>query len=240
MFTEGFQVIVNHLSEGLNVHVGETVKRVDWTGETVRVVTMRDEYLADKVLVTLPLGILKDKRVEFTPVLPSAKIKAISKLEMGIFNKCYLRFSEVFWPEDIDWLEYIPAEHGVWTQWVSLANAVDQPILLGFNAGNRGREIESWTDQKIVDSAMQTLHTIFGSGIPAPIDFQITRWSSDPFTLGSYSFNPVGSHPKWRTELAQPVGNKLYFAGEATEQDSFGTAHGAYLSGIRAAQEITS
>jgi monoamine oxidase len=74
---------------------------------------------------------------------------------------------------------------------------------------------------------MKTLRKIFGTDIPEPIDYQITRWSSDPYVLGSYSFNPVGTQPKLRRQLATPLADTLYFAGEATEHNYFGTAHGA-------------
>jgi monoamine oxidase len=85
---------------------------------------------------------------------------------------------------------------------------------------------------------MTTLWTIYGPGIPEPTGQQITRWASDPFTLGSYSFNSLGSNPKMRDTLAAPVAERVFFAGEATEGQYFGTVHGAYLSGVRAAKEI--
>lgn len=238
LFVKGFQVIVDWLSEGLEIRTGQVVQRIDWSGTPVRIVTKSGDFTADKVLVTLPLGVLKAGRVEFVPRLPAKTTAAISQLDMGVLNKCYLRFPKVFWPADVDWLEYIPEKHGEWTEWVSFVRVADKPILLGFNAGDRGRAIESLSDDQIVGSAMDTLRVIFGKDIPAPDDFQITRWGSDPFAVGSYSFNPVGSHPRLRRELAQPLLNRLYFAGEATEQNYFGTAHGAYLSGIRGAKEI--
>lgn len=94
------------------------------------------------------------------------------------------------------------------------------------------------SDVQIVASAMQTLKTIFGAEIPSPIDYQLTRWASDPFALGSYSFNRVGSTPTMRKDLAAPMGTTVSFAGEATEDNHFGTAHGAYMSGLRAARNI--
>lgn len=109
---------------------------------------------------------------------------------------------------------------------------------MGFNAADFGREIEAWTDAAIVGSAMQTLRRIFGRHIPEPLDVQITRWAADPFAYGSYSFNALGSTPSMRDDLARSVGRRLFFAGEATERRYFGTVHGAYLSGLRAAQEV--
>jgi monoamine oxidase len=176
--------------------------------------------------------------VRFTPDLPAAKEQAIDKLGMGVLNKCYLRFPEAFWPTDVDWLEYIPDQHGAWTEWVSLQRVAGLPILLGFNAADQGRAIEEWPDQEIVASAMATLRTIFGEEIPDPLDYQLTRWASDPFAFGSYSYDAVGVSPTTRKTLAKPLQNRLFFAGEATEHNYYGTAHGAYLSGLRAAKEM--
>lgn len=238
LFAKGFSVLVDFLAKDLTIRKGEIVRRVDWRGDKVIVTTKEDEYIADKVIVTLPLGVLKANQVEFLPNLPKPTSDAIKKLEMGTLNKCYLRFSEVFWPEDVDWLGYIPTVHGTWTEWVSFARVAGHPTLLGFNAGNRAREIEAWSDQQIVDDAMQTLRIMFGKKIPEPIDYQITRWHSDPFSFGSYSFNSVGSRPNLRRRLATPLSGKLFFAGEATDENYFGTVHGAYLSGLRAAKEV--
>ena len=85
---------------------------------------------------------------------------------------------------------------------------------------------------------MTTLRNIFGSTIPAPLDWQITRWADDPFAWGSYSYLAPGTSSETLKELARPVDGKLFFAGEATSSDYQSTVHGAYLSGIRAAEEI--
>ncbi len=238
IFITGFQAITDYLARDLPIELGQEVHEIHWNQAPVRILTHKTEFLADQVLVTVPLGVLQAGTVQFTPELPPTKQQAIAKLGMGVLNKCYLRFSEAFWRTDIDWLEYIPAKHGEWTEWVSFTRTANLPILLGFNAAERGREIESWPDRRIVDSAMQTLKTIHGQGIPEPLDYQITRWASDPFALGSYSYNPVGAKPRMRNELAEPLGKRLFFAGEASEKDYFSTAHGAYLSGLRAAQEM--
>lgn len=238
LFVQGFRVIPEFLAQGLRIELGQVVKEIQWHQSPIRVITEKTEFPADRVIVTLPLGVLQAGKVRFTPELPQNKQTAIAKLGMGVLNKCYLRFSDVFWSADVDWLEYISASHGEWTEWVSFNRAANMPILLGFNAADWGRAIEAWSDEQIVASAMQTLRTIYGVSIPEPIDYQITRWASDPFSLGSYSYNPVGVVPKMRQELAAPLGKSVFFAGEASNEDYFGTAHGAYLSGLRAAQEI--
>jgi monoamine oxidase len=239
LFPSGFDVITQHLSKGLRIETGEEVQEIHWRETPLRAVTKTREFTADRVLVTLPLGVLKAGNVRFVPALPEEKQQAIASLGMGVLNKCYLRFPEVFWPNDVDWLEYISEEHGEWTEWVSFVRTTRQPVLLGFNAGTRGREIEALTDEQIVESAMQTLRILYGDDIPDPTDFQITRWASDPFARGSYSFCSVDSTPEMRRELARPLDGKLFFAGEATNVDYYGTADGAYESGLRAAEEMS-
>jgi monoamine oxidase len=238
IFKDGYQIVVSFLGRDLNIELGQKICEIDWSSETVRVTSRQSEFTADHVLVTLPLGVLKSGEVRFIPDLPPSTRKAISGLEMGVLNKCYLRFEKAFWPTDVDWIEFIPDRYGEWAEWVSLNRAFGAPVLLGFNAADQARAMETWTDDKIVSSAMKTLRTIYGQGIPEPIDFQITRWANDPFTFGSYSFNPLGVHPRVRSQLAEPIQGKLFFAGEATDIEHFGTAHGAYLSGLRAAKEI--
>ena len=240
LFAQGFKVITDYLAKGIDIKLSQVVKEIRWQESEVRVRTADREFVADHVVITLPLGVLQHNDVRFIPELPKEKRNAISKLGMGVLNKCYLRFSHAFWPDDMDWLEYISAKHGEWTEWVSFQRAVKLPILLGFNAADRGRDIEGWSDGQIVASAMETLQTIFGAEIPQPIDYQITRWASDPFTRGSYSYNAIGSSPEMRGALANPVNGQFFFAGEATHRDYFGTAHGAYLSGLRAARDVLS
>lgn len=240
LFAQGFRVITDFLARGIHVELSQAVQEIHWRQSEVRAITQTTEFVADSVVVTLPLGVLQSSAVHFQPALSSEKRNAIAKLGMGVLNKCYLRFPRAFWPHDVDWLEYVSAPHGEWTEWVSFQRAAQVPILLGFNAADRGREIEAWSDEQIVESALQTLKTIFGANIPQPIDYQITRWATDPFARGAYSYNAFGSTPEMRSALATPLNKQLFFAGEATSKDYFGTAHGAYLSGLRAAQNVLS
>ena len=234
----GYKVIADYMAKNLRIERQQVVKEIQWSQSPVRVITAKSTFTADHVVVTLPLGVLQAGSVLFTPVLSALKQTTIANLGMGVLNKCYLKFPSVFWPTDVDWIDYVPEKHGEWAEWVSLKRTNNLPILIGFNAADRGREIEAWTDAKIVASAMVTLRKIYGAGIPNPVDYQITRWASDPFSMGSYSFNALGSVPLMRKELARAASNRLFFAGEATDSDYFGTVHGAYLSGVRAANEI--
>lgn len=239
LFPGGYRQITDHLGAGLRVLTGHTVKGVDWNPSGVVVRTDKGDFQAGRVVVTLPLGVLKSGSVEFSPGLPAVKAAAIRGLGVGVLNKCYLRFPEAFWA-DTDWLGYVPPldRYGQWAQWINVARPTGRPVLLGFNAADFGRSIEAWTDTQIIEGAMSTLRRMYGRECPDPTGHQITRWDSDPYALGSYSFYAVGSTPAMRDDLAATVDNRVYFAGEATDRTAPGTVHGAYMSGLRAAREV--
>ena len=65
-----------------------------------------------------------------------------------------------------------------------------------------------------------------------------TRWASDPYSLGSYSFLPVGATPDDRLVLQTPVSARIVLAGEHTDTDAPATTHGALASGRRAAEQV--
>jgi monoamine oxidase len=238
LFPQGFGAVPEHLAKGLSIRLGQVVRRIAWDESGVSVDAGGQTLRGDRVIVSVPLGVLKAGTIEFAPRLPAAKRRAIEALGMGVLNKCFLRFGRAFWPTDVDWIERVPERRGEWTEWVSFARATGKPVLLGFNAADFGRQIESSSDAQIVAGAMRALRGLYGNDIPEPLGQQITRWASDPFALGSYSFNAVGVDPKLREDLATSIDDRVYFAGEATSRKYFATTHGAYLTGLRAAREI--
>lgn len=241
MFLDGYQVLSKHLAAGLNVKLKHEVRAINYQGGSgVTVQTSEGEFSAHFVVVTLPLGVLKSGRVSFTPQLPTSKRAAIEGLGVGVLNKCCLLFPQTFWNGRIDWLNQLPKQGraGQWAEWVSFVRPTGRPVLMGFNAADFGRKIESWDDQAIVQSAMGALRTMFGQSIPSPVDALVTRWATDPYALGAYSCHIVGSTPQQRDDLAYNINGRIFFAGEATERQYYQTVHGAYLSGLRAASEV--
>lgn len=238
LFPDGFGALTDYLARDLDIVTGRVVERVEWDEDGVGVHAGGQMLRADHAVISVPLGVLKAGAIEFSPSLPQPKRKAIEALAMGVLNKCFLRFPRAFWPTAVDWIERVSERPGEWTEWVSFARAAGKPVLLGFNAADYGRKIETLGDDEMVAGAMRVLRGLYGESIPAPVGHQITRWASDPYAFGSYSFNPVGSHPKMRDDLAASVGGRLHFAGEATARKHFATTHGAYLSGLRAARPV--
>jgi monoamine oxidase len=241
IFPQGYAALADGLARGLDVRLNQVVTKIEHDKQCVRVTTNRGMWEADRVVVTLPLGVLKRGMVDFSPGLPIRKQQAIERLGMNVLNKVYLRFAKAFWQaDDTDWLGYVAERKGAWSEALNFHHYTRQPILLWFNAAAYGTHLEALSDAEIMGEAMQRLRVMYGADIPDPEGYLITRWLSDPFAGGSYSHLPVGATPDDRAALAEPIGERIFFAGEATMIEQAATVHGAYLSGLRAAQQIGS
>lgn len=240
IFPGGYDQIIAYLAEGLNIQTNSPVVSIAPAGPGVAVsVKGGDLMITDHVLVTVPLGVLKAGGITFGGELSAKRQAAIDGLGMGLLNKCWLRFDRIAWPDDVDWIEWAGPTAGAWSQWVSLARVAKAPVLLAFHGGDAGRALEQLSDAEIMGQAHEALKSMFGADFPAPIAAQISRWSVDPFAQGAYSFLAPGTSPNTRKALAgADWDGRLLFAGEATEPDYPSTAHGAVLSGRRAAAAI--
>lgn len=238
IFPGGYNQITDGLAKGLDIRLGEVVEIVRYGSDGVKVETSAGSYAAEKAVVTFPLGVLKQASVKFEPPLPESKQAAIDRLGMGVLNKVYLKFPEAFWGEDVETISYVGERLGEWCDWLSFVPFTSEPILMAFHGGDKGFALEDLSDDEIVAGAMQTLRMMFGDDIPQPEGVLITRWGKDPFSFGAYSHIPPFASGDDYDALAEPVDGVLFFAGEATSREYPSTVHGAYLSGVRAAEEM--
>ncbi|MDY6997974.1 MAG: FAD-dependent oxidoreductase [Actinomycetota bacterium] len=227
----GYGQLVEHLSRGLQITTDTVVTRIDHRGPAVTVTAEDGTVTADRVIVTVPLGVLKAGGIEFDPPLPGDKRRAIERLGFGVLDKVVLSFDEVLWPVGPDVFGIAGAGQPV-SNLVNGLRFTDTPLLVGLRGGADASSRERLSDREAVDEVLATL------GLPEPVGAIVTRWAADPFALGSYSFLAVGSSPDDQQALAAPVGDRLGFAGEATNPEFFATVHGAYLSGLREANRI--
>jgi monoamine oxidase len=79
----GYTQLSQNLAKGLDIRTTTEVKRIAHGGETVRIETSQGDVTADRVIVTVPLGVLKAGTVAFDPPLPQAKRDAIERLGFG-------------------------------------------------------------------------------------------------------------------------------------------------------------
>lgn len=238
LFPRGFGQVSDGLAGGLDIRLEHTVQRVEHGGKEAKVTTNKGAVVAKQVIVTVPLGVLKAGSITFAPELPQRKQNAIRKLGVGALHKTFLRFPKVFWPQKEDSIGYASERSGEWSEILNLFAVHEHPILCGINSGAYAQQLEKMSDDAVVAEAMKALRKLFGASIPEPESKLLTRWGQDPFSVGAYSHIPPGASGDHYDALAETIGDRLFFAGEATSQEYPGTTHGAWLSGERAARRV--
>lgn len=239
LVTNGYDQLPAHLAKGLTIQLNSMVKRMDYREDEILVYTQdKAPLIVDAVVVTLPLGVLQQGAVAFLPALPKAKKAAIQQVKMGVVNKFLLVWETSFWEQELHYIGYTPDVLGKFNYFLN-GKVLEQPnALMTFSYGTYAKEAELLSDQAIIEACMSSLRAIYGKNIPEPIKLLRTGWGQDPYSFGAYSFCGVGTGEQEVEELAAPVGEKLFFAGEHTSFDYRGTVHGAYWSGLRAAKEV--
>lgn len=241
----GYEQLINDAATGLAIRLNQPVEAVAYNTEGVRVVTTRGTLQADLALITVPLGILKQGVLRFDPPLDPAHRAAIDRIGYGgegVLGKVIMRFPHRFWPADRQWFLSLPpnpARRGVFSAWISLESVVGAPVLMAFTNGHAAANFDrNCSDSEVQRAALAVLERMFPGQVPPPTGFIFTRWLSDPWALGSYSYPAVGSLPADRLAYAEPLANRIFFAGEGTQTVDFGTVHAALRSGEAAAERI--
>lgn len=232
---------------GSVIQLNTQVRRIKWTENAGVDVTYQqdggDPVTAhfDGVIVTVPLGVLKDASIEFQPDLPAHKLASIDKMGYGNLNKVVMTFSEVFWG-DTDFFGIAqPASgpRGLGYIFWNIAKATKRPVLVTLLTGRAANEADtSDSDTEIIRRIVTNLKAVFGDKVQEPLEAQVTHWSADPFARGCYSYVGVAASGEDYDVLARPVGDVLFFAGEATNRRHPSTVAGAIESGIREAARI--
>lgn len=239
LFPGGYDVIPNYLAQGLDIDLETVVSAIDYTGSLVQVTAGGTNYAAQYAIVTVPLGVLKNNVISFTPALPSLKQEAIDGIEMGTLNKFLFQWDTTFWANDAQHIGCTVDQKGRFNYFLNANTfAPNANALMGFAFGNYGLETESMSDSQVIDAAMDTLKRIYGNSIPQPTNMLRTRWANNPHSYGCYSFFTKGYPSEALDVIGEQVDNKLFFAGEHTLSVYNATVHGAYLTGLREAEKI--
>jgi len=219
------------------------VKKIEWNPGSVEIETQSAKtsrrFKASHVLVTVPLGVLKEKGpggIRFEPRLIKTE-EAIHALEMGEVVRLTLQFRSRFWP--VQNFGFIHSADKWLPTWWSDERG---PMLTGWSGGPRARTLAREKPGTILREAIRSLSIIFHIKPRSLRDLLVAtyhhNWSNDPFARGAYSFTPAGMG-HMPQQLSQPVAGTIFFAGEATDTNGAqGTVHGAIASGVRAAHQI--
>ncbi|HEU5281905.1 MAG TPA: FAD-dependent oxidoreductase [Gammaproteobacteria bacterium] len=236
--TGSYQPIIDNLAKHCEIKLNTIVREVFLSADGVEVITDDMVFNADAVVLTIPLGVLKKNNIQFNPPLPEVKKNAIEKLGMGLLNITAIEFPHSFWPKENHALFFTHTDALSIPVFLNFHHFIQKPILIGYSGGKRAEKIERLTDVELIKKIMIDFKKIYGPDVPDPEAYLTTRWSSDPFSCGSYSFIPPGADAGDYDAMAESVLGRLFFAGEATSSRYPATTHGAYLSGIRESEKI--
>ena len=264
-FQGGFGTVMQKLAEPLDVRLGTIVQHIKYEGkpsaaqllrsggsngptDAEPLVTVRcrggEEITGRFCIITAPLGVLKAGRITFSPALPARKTEAMARLGTASVNKVVLHFRTAFWQKTAGQSHIgvvtTNADQHAW--YFNASSAAGAPVLIALLTGDAARSAEVSSDSQVVSRAVRSLQMAFRpTHVPEPTASHVTRWGSDPFSQGGYSFFAVGSSTADCEAMAEPCGwRKLHlgFAGEATTAVSMGTVLGAWLSGEVEAQRV--
>ena len=231
---EGYGTTVAAHAANAPVKLNCPVRAIDHSGKRVAVDTAQGTLSAERVIVTLPSTVLGEETVRFFPALPD-KVEAARGLPLGLADKLFLA---------LDRAEEFESESRLFGHTDRSATATyhfrpfGRPLIEVYFGGDHAWHLEQGGEKAFFDFAASELADLLGRDFVKRIKpAQMHLWGSDPFARGSYS-SALPGQAGCRPALAAPVDNRLFFAGEATSVHDYSTAHGAYNTGLRAADEM--
>ena len=231
---EGYGTVIATHGHGLPVILGCPVRLIDHRGRRLKVETTNGPIVADAAIVTIPSTILAEETMRFIPPL-AKKTEAAVGLPLGLADKLFLSLAQ---PEEFDKDSRLfgrvdRSETGVYH-----VRPFGRPQIEGYFGGRLAADLEAGGVAAFADFAIRELVGLLGTHFANRVrPVKLHPWGVDPFSRGSYSYALPGK-ADCRTELAATVDDRLFFAGEACSQNDFSTAHGAYLTGIAAAERL--
>jgi len=239
MIKEGYGTLVARMGEGLPVKLSTPATLVDWSGDGVSVETPDGTIRAKACIVTMSPGVLSAGSIRFAPELPDWKQQAIGNLPMGLLTKVSLQFDgERFGLPSNAYLIYdvpneMPAEACYFVTW-----PFEFDHMFGFVGGEFGWELSAAGTEAAVDFALGEVVKMVGSKARKHfVKGHLTDWAENPWTLGAYATAKPG-HYNARAELAKPVADRVFFAGEATAGPYIMLCSGAYMNGEVVAKDV--
>jgi monoamine oxidase len=210
------------------------VQRIDHSAKRLKIETPEGVITADQAIISLPTSVLAESGRLFTPALPG-KIEAAQGLPLGLADKLFLSL------ENADEFEKETRLFGATDRTATATyhlRPFGRPQIEVYFGGSLAAELEAAGEQAFFDFASSELTRLLGGAFAQRVKpIHVHRWGSDPFARGSYSYARPGM-ADCRKALAAPVDNRLFFAGEACSSGDFSTAHGGWITGVAAAEQV--
>jgi monoamine oxidase len=234
---QGFGALIARWGADVPVTLDCPVRRIDWSGAGVAVETARGTLRARAAIVTVSTGVLAFEDIRFTPDLPEDHLQAAHDLPMGLLTKIPVEIDGAEGLGVAPWDDLLmerPARHDLYV----LCRPFGWPLMVGFVGGDFAWEIEAAGEAAAVDFMTDRLADMFGSGIRARVRRSLmTNWARERTVRGAYAAARPGRAGA-RAVLAQPLAERVWFAGEALAGSLIQTAGGARLSGEGVARDV--
>ena len=233
----GFGTLVADYAAGIPVSLDTQVTKIRWDGPGVEVETNRGTLSAKAVIVTVSTGVLAAGHIAFEPALRAEKLAAFEGISMGLYNHIALQFSEDIFAMGRDGYLLFQVDASRRAFGV-LTNASDTGIAYCDVGGAFAHEVEAQGADAAIDYAMGKLKEMLGSDVERTfIKGAVTAWGQNPLFEGSYASAAPGAYPM-RPILREPVGDRVYFAGEACSRLLWATVAGAHETGVDTAEDV--
>lgn len=231
----GLGALVAKWGASVPVDFGTVAKKVDWSGAGVRIETNKGVIESDAVIVTVPTAVLARGDIQFSPKLPQASERAIHDLPLGSYNHIVVDLDHTDFELPVDTML---AYSGSADEAGLLIDAGGAGLTYLDVAGDFGAALTAQGEAAMLDYARTVLIDLLGaSEVPADLLMKAYPWEAMPFAGGAYTAARPGRAGA-RAALRRTVGDRIFFAGEATSLSKPATLDGAIAEGIRAARAI--
>jgi monoamine oxidase len=234
---QGLGALIAKLAEGLPVQLSNPASRIDWSERNrIEIKTAKGYLFARTVIVTVSTGVLIGDKLKFEPELPRRYLDAIEKLRLGSYDHIALELPGNPLGLQSDELVFEKTESARTA--AILANVSGSTLCMIEVAGKFGADLAASGEPAMVSFALDWLTGLYGADVRKAVKrTSATRWNQEPWALGAFSAAAPGG--QWaRAALAEPVRDRIFFAGEATHETLWGTVGGAWASGERAADAV--
>lgn len=230
---EGYGRLVERLGANTPAVLDCPVSRIDRAGPVLRLDTARGRVEARVVILTLPTDLIAAEAVRFDPPLPDL-MEAAANLPLGLASKLHMTVAGA---------DDFPKDSQLWGRADTPDTAgyhlrpFGRPMIEAWFGGDIARQLEADGESAFFAFASDELANLLGSSMRkriAPV--AASMWGADPWSRGAYSHALPGCAGD-RTRLKASIEDRIFIAGEATSEPFYGTAHGAWLEGERAARE---
>lgn len=247
----GYIRLVNYLEEQcrknkVSIFLSAPAQEIRWQKDQVKIICQDKELSANKIIITVPVGVLQSGVLRFTPEVPG-HMEAARHLGFGGVIKTILHFEEAFWKnknftyeKDLEKMGFLFSDALIPTWWTAYPKKA--PILTGWSGGPHVDQLKDLSDDEILATAIASLSRIFSikhEELNSKLkSFHVANWVKDPYCFGGYSYDVVnGSNAK--KILKEAVEDTIYFAGEGLfEGLEIGTVEAALVNGRDTAHQV--